>query len=120
MKQVDSDEIESRNTEYIDDEWLLEIMIGKPWGNPEENARNQYTRAYLHDECEFQEIFCFPVFFFDDVFWQEIVQALSTAKVVECSEQAHKANHPIDHTDTTDREIVWDNDFDHIAEWPDQ
>ena len=86
MEEIDSDEIESRNTEYIDDERLLEIMIREPWSNPEESTRNQYARANLHYEGEFQEIFCLPVLFFDDIFREKIVQTLSTAEIVECSE----------------------------------
>ncbi len=117
MEEIDPDEIESRNTEYIDNEWLLEIMIRKPWSNPEENTCNQYTRTYLHDECEFQEIFCFPVLFFDDIFREKIVQTLSTTEIVECSEQTHKTNHTIDHTNSSDREIMRDDNLDHITKW---
>ena len=117
MEEIDPNKIKSRNTEYIDDEWLLEIMIREPWSNPEESARNQYARTYLHDEREFQEIFCFPVLFFDDIFREKIVQTLSTTEIVECSEQAHKTNHTIDHTHSFDREIMGDYDLDHVAKW---
>ena len=120
MEQIDPYEIQSWNTEYLYDPWLIKIGICEPWCYHKQYCRDQDTRAYLEYQCESEEILRLSIFIFDDIFWQKIIQTLGASEIVECSEECHKTNDTIYHTYSVYWEIIRYDDLDEISEWADQ
>ncbi len=120
MEYIDSDKVESRDTEDIDEYRFMEVGMSEPWSNDKEYHYNSNTRESLHDERDLQEIFCFRIFSLDDILRQKIIQTLRTAEIIQCSEKCHETDDSIDHPNSTDREIMGDDDLDEITERSDQ
>jgi hypothetical protein len=120
MEHIDPDKVESRDTEDIDEHRLMEIGMSEPWSKDKEYHCNSDTRESLHDECDFQEILGFRILPVDDILRQEVIETLGTTEIIQSSEERHKTDHPIDHPDATDREIMRYDDLDEVSERSDQ
>ena len=81
MKYIDPKKKQKRHTESIS-HISTKIVIRKPSSEKKKYTYYKYARHYLCLECKEKKIFCFPVFFCDDIFRKEVVQALSHSEII--------------------------------------
>jgi hypothetical protein len=83
MEDIIAYKIDTRNMEKYGNCWILKIDSCEPICSNKEHRTHNQARYELYAKCEPEEVFCFSIFLFDEVFWEKIIQALCTSKIIE-------------------------------------